>query len=95
VSNGSGCEETHENNASSKSMETITKEGIQVMKQVGKMVEKNVLVVKEQMDSLSKPPPQKKEWKESTPDLFRFGRIIVSRTVCTVLFLFHITIQIR
>ena len=37
----------------------IAKEDIQVMKHVGKLVEKNVLDMKNQVDSLSQPPPHK------------------------------------
>jgi hypothetical protein len=56
----------------------IAKEGIQVMKQVGKVVEKNVLNMKEQVDALSKPPPIRKDWKPMEyPDLFRFGYIVL------------------
>jgi hypothetical protein len=56
----------------------IAKEGIQVMKQVGKVVEKNVLNMKEQVDALSKPPPFRKDWKPlGSPDLFRFGYIVL------------------
>jgi len=56
----------------------IAKEGIQVMKQVGKVVEKNVLNMKEQVDALSKPPPFRKDWKPMEyPDLFRFGYIVL------------------
>lgn len=52
----------------------IAKEGIQVMKQVGKVVEKNVLTMKEKVISLSKPPPMKEGWKafENT-EMFRVG----------------------
>ena len=54
----------------------IAKEGIQVMKQVGKVVEKNVLNMKQQVDTLSKPPPFRQDWKPiEYPDLFRFGFI--------------------
>ncbi|GFH46962.1 hypothetical protein CTEN210_03437 [Chaetoceros tenuissimus] len=54
----------------------IAKEGIEVMKQVGKVVEKNVLNMKEQVDILSKPPPIRQDFvAPKHPDLFRFGYI--------------------
>jgi len=56
----------------------IAKEGIQVMKHVGKVVEKNVLDMKNQVDSLSQPPPHKEGFvTEKNPDLFRIGWIII------------------
>ncbi len=53
----------------------MAKEGIQVMKQVGKVVEKNVLTMKEKvLDSYTKPPPTKADYKyPDRPDLFRVG----------------------
>ena len=52
----------------------IAKEGIQVIKQVGKVVEKNVLTMKEKVDAISKPPPVKQSWKPpENPELFRVG----------------------
>jgi len=53
----------------------MAKEGIQVMKQVGKVVEKNVLNMKEKvLDSYTKPPPLKADYKyPEHPDLFRVG----------------------
>eukprot|EP00555_Chaetoceros_dichaeta_P007742 CAMPEP_0198257492 /NCGR_PEP_ID=MMETSP1447-20131203/7161_1 /TAXON_ID=420782 /ORGANISM="Chaetoceros dichaeta, Strain CCMP1751" /LENGTH=422 /DNA_ID=CAMNT_0043944411 /DNA_START=384 /DNA_END=1652 /DNA_ORIENTATION=+ len=56
----------------------IAKEGIQLMKDVGKVVEKNVLDMKSQVDSLAKPPPRKEGLvMEENPDLFRIGWIII------------------
>lgn len=52
----------------------IAKEGIQVIKRVGKVVEKNVLTMKEKVISLSKPPPFKEGYKPpENPELFRIG----------------------
>jgi len=53
----------------------IAKESLQVIKKVGKVVEKNVLTMKEQVyDTLSKPPPMKEGYKApGNPELFRFG----------------------
>lgn len=52
----------------------IAKESIQVMKQVGKVVEKNVLTMKEKVILLSKPPPIKEGFQAPEyPDLFRVG----------------------
>lgn len=52
----------------------IAKEGIQVIKQVSKVVEKNVLTMKEKVDAISKPPPIKESWKPPEyPELFRVG----------------------
>jgi hypothetical protein len=56
-------------------MGTIAKEGIQVIKQVGKVMEQNVLEMKQVVDSLSKPPPKKAGWDTINYDLFRIGRI--------------------
>jgi hypothetical protein len=54
----------------------IAKEGLHVMKHVGKVVEKNVLIMKEQVDALSKPPPKKSDWDSSkSTDMFRIGHI--------------------
>lgn len=54
----------------------IAKESIQVIKQVGKVVEKNVLTMKEKVISLSKPPPIKQSFKlPDNPDLFRVGYV--------------------
>jgi len=51
----------------------IAKEGIQVIKHVGKVMEKNVQDVKNQVDSL-KPPRKKIDWiADENPDLFRVG----------------------
>ncbi len=56
----------------------IAKEGLQVMKQVGKVVEKNVKNMKEQVDALSKPPLFRQDWSSpENPDLFRFGCIVL------------------
>jgi len=56
----------------------IAKEGLQVMKRVGKVVEKNVLNMKEQVDTLSKPPPFRQDFAPlDAPDLFRFGYIVI------------------
>jgi len=56
----------------------IAKEGIQLMKHVGKVVEKNVLDMKSQVDSLAKPPPRKEGLvMDENPDLFRIGWIII------------------
>lgn len=54
----------------------IAKEGLHVMKHVGKVVEKNVQIMKEQVDALSKPPPKKSDWDYAkSTDLFRIGYI--------------------
>lgn len=54
----------------------IAKEGIQVIKKVGKVMEKNVLTMAEKVILLSKPPPIKDSFKApENPDLFRFGFI--------------------
>lgn len=56
----------------------IAKEGIQLMKHVGKVVEKNVLDMKSQVDSLAQPPPRKEGLvMDEHPDLFRIGWIII------------------
>jgi hypothetical protein len=60
---------------STKSMGVIAKEGIQVIKQVGRAMEQNVLDMKQVVDNLSKPPPKKVGSDVINYDLFRIGRI--------------------
>lgn len=58
----------------------IAKEGLQVINEVGRVVKKNVLDMKEQVDALSKPPPVKEGWVQpnNTANLyFRFGNIVI------------------
>jgi len=56
----------------------IAKEGIQVIKHVGKVVEENVLNMKEQVDDFSKPPPFRKDWTPlADPPMFRIGLISI------------------
>jgi len=56
----------------------IAKEGLQVIKQVGKVVEKNVKNMKEQVDALSKPPLFRHDWSSpENSDLFRIGYIVL------------------
>lgn len=56
----------------------IAKEGIQVIKHVGKVVEENVLNMKEQVDDFSKPPPFRKDWSPlADPPMFRIGLISI------------------
>lgn len=61
---------------SSSSLGQIAKDSINVMKQMGKAVEKNVSDLKEQVDSYHQPPPKKKGHKNSN-DILRFGCIVV------------------
>ena len=70
---------SNENESKEKSTSIgIAKESIQVMKQVGKVVEKNVKNMKEQVDALSKPPLFRQNWaKPDNPELFRFGFIFL------------------
>lgn len=57
----------------------VAKESIDVMKQVGRVMEKNVLDMKQQMDALSSPPPRKESYLEvKKTNLFRFGRIVLT-----------------
>jgi len=59
-------------------MEQIALEGMRVMQQVGKVVEKNVSNIKEQVDSFSKPPPKKVGFvSKAQIDLFRVGGVVV------------------
>eukprot|EP00586_Coscinodiscus_wailesii_P008785 CAMPEP_0172523626 /NCGR_PEP_ID=MMETSP1066-20121228/293760_1 /TAXON_ID=671091 /ORGANISM="Coscinodiscus wailesii, Strain CCMP2513" /LENGTH=500 /DNA_ID=CAMNT_0013306709 /DNA_START=362 /DNA_END=1864 /DNA_ORIENTATION=+ len=62
---------------SKNSVEALAKEGMKVMKQVSKAVEKNVNEITLQMDALKKPPPKKEGWVENdTEEYFRCGRIV-------------------
>jgi len=63
------------NTLTTKSMGVIAKEGLQVIKQVGKVVEQNVMDMKKVVDNISKPPPKKVGWDIINYDLFRIGRI--------------------
>merc|ERR1712187_914056 len=57
----------------------IAKESINIMKQVGKVMEKNVLDMKQQMDVLSSSLPKKENYVEvKKTNLFRFGRIVLT-----------------
>uniref|UniRef100_A0A7S1ZDM4 Uncharacterized protein n=1 Tax=Trieres chinensis TaxID=1514140 RepID=A0A7S1ZDM4_TRICV len=58
------------------SLGNLAKDGAQVMRHLGKVVEQNVSNIKQQVDSFQKPPPKKDGWVNPAEDVrFRFGRI--------------------
>ena len=53
-------------------------EGIDVMRQLGKVVEKNMAEIKENMTFLQKPPPKKDGWAEKkAEDIIRIGSFLL------------------
>jgi len=51
--------------------------GVSVMRELGKVVEKNVTDIKNQVVFLQKPPGKKQGWKSMTPDDIRVGSILL------------------
>lgn len=68
-----------DDHAAAATVQTLAMEGMKVMKQMGKAVNRNVSEIQEQIDSYKKPPPKKKGWvRKESKDLFRIGWISIS-----------------
>lgn len=58
-------------------LESLAKDGVKVIQQMGKVLGRNVAEMKEQADTFQ-PPPKKEGWVDPPmEDKFRFGRIVV------------------
>lgn len=64
--------------ASEKTDWQMTKEqGVSVMKELGKVVEKNITDMKTSLSFLQKPPEKKQGWESKAPDDIRVGSLLV------------------
>ena len=64
--------------ASDKTDWQLTKEhGVSVMKELGKVVEKNITDMKTSLSFLQKPPEKKQGWEAKAPDDIRVGSVLV------------------
>ena len=63
--------------ARKESWKTKKKHGVSVMRELGKVVEKNVTDIKNQVAFLQKPPEKKEGWVGKTPDDIRIGSILL------------------
>ncbi len=64
--------------ASEKTDWQLTKEqGVSVMKELGKVVEKNISDMKTSLSFLQKPPEKKQGWESNAPDDIRVGSVLV------------------
>lgn len=63
--------------ARKESWKTKKKHGVSVMRELGKVVEKNVTDIKNQVAFLQKPPEKKEGWVTRTPDDIRIGSILL------------------
>jgi len=59
-----------------KNVQVIAKESMDVIKQMHKAVGKNVTKIKQHVDSITKPPPKRTDWKPPRLDVIRIGYIV-------------------
>jgi hypothetical protein len=68
-------------NSSSKKVvvdwESTKKQGVSVIRELGKVVEKNVSDIKTTLAFLQQPPTKKADWKSKSPDYIRVGSILL------------------
>ena len=57
--------------------ESTKKHGVSVMRELGKVVEKNVSDIKTSLAFLQQPPQKKADWKSKSPDYIRVGSILL------------------
>ncbi len=60
-----------------KDWESTTKHGVSVMRELGRVVEKNVLDMKTSLSFLQKPPEKKHGWQSKSPDYIRVGSVLL------------------
>jgi hypothetical protein len=60
-----------------KDWESKKKHGVSVMRELGKVVEKNVIDIKTSLSLLQKPPEKKQGWQSKSPDYIRVGSLLL------------------
>ena len=60
-----------------KDWESTKKHGVSVMRELGKVVEKNVIDIKTSLSFLQKPPEKKQGWQSKSPDYIRVGSLLL------------------
>jgi hypothetical protein len=60
-----------------KDWESTTKHGVSVMRELGRVVEKNVLDMKTSLSLLQRPPEKKEGWQSKSPDYIRVGSALL------------------
>lgn len=76
---GGGGDASYLDNSSKKVVdwESTKKHGVSVMRELGKVVEKNVSDIKTSLAFLQQPPTKKADWKSKSPDYIRVGSILL------------------